>query len=279
MTQIRTVSKEALDRLQTLAKPTADNFMDLIRAIGGMPLKKLHPLYTELFGDEPMVEVTNGEGDDATSEIVLSPNRLQLVRLCQIGVQYLFYVHVTPSGELPEAVAGPTESAFEEELTASSTRKGGKRVSRGPTIKNLVLGLLAGTEQTYTDPETGEETIGMVAPSNDEIFAAVAEKFPDSKFDKTHLAWYLTQYRKGRFEKDGYGGETGKPLAVLTRDLNRAADKAEREAEKAKKAAEKAAKAETKSAEIPVPPANQPDPLADFDEDGDQVIEDEAAVQ
>ncbi len=283
--QLRQVTKESLDRLETVVAPTTENYMDVIRAISAMPTKKLQPLYAELYGHDPMVTVTRGEGEDATEETLLSPNRKQLVRLCQYGFQALFYT-VVCDGDLPAPVAKVTEEAMCEPLVENSPRSGTKRVSRGPTIKSLVLKILAGTEQTYTNPETGEEVTGMVAPSNDDIIAAVKEKFPESKFDKTHLAWYLTQYRNGKFENVGYGGDTGKPLAMLTRDIDKAINKKKREEEKAEKAA-KAAEKKAQAKEVEVPSEDAPDPLDEFDDeattenvaaDSDEVLDEDEEV-
>ena len=249
----RSVHADVATRLKTVVAPNADTYMDAQKAIGAMPLAKLHSVYEELFGDKPEVIV-----DD---NVVLSPNRKQLVRLCQYGYQSAFY------GEsLPPQVVKPTQEAFAEELVAESA-KARTQVARGPTIKELVLELLAGHEGQYVDPTDGQTKTGMIVPADEEIYKAVKASFPESKFDRTHLAWYLTQYRKGRFMKDGYGGETGKPMGILTRNIVRAEAKAKREAENAVKDAARAEKKAKAPKEVTLPAAGgapSADPLAEF---------------
>lgn len=255
----RSIHADVKSRVKTVTFPTADNFMDVMRAVGSMPIAKLHILYEEVYGEKPELL---GENE----QIVLSPNRKQMVRLCQYGLQSAFY-----GANIPQEVKGATEAAIAEELTLESPKA--ERASRGPTIKSLVLALLAGTVGKYKDPATGEEKEGAIVVEDKEIYAAVLKDFPDSKFDRTHLAWYLTQYKKGRFEKDGYGGTTGKPMGI--RNLAKAAEKATRDAEKAAKEAERAQKALERNKKVVVDPtivapgaaapaANAGDPLAEF---------------
>ena len=73
-------------------------------------------------------------------------------------------------------------------------------------------------------PEERKETIGQfmvallrrkVVPPNDEVVNIVKEKFPESRFGRTHVAWYKSAFKKGRLRGQDGPEQFNQPVGRL----------------------------------------------------------------